>query len=222
MTRFGQVTMGLAVAIIWSAGAAQAQTTSDKWSVQVDAAATMGHSSSSSVGGEVDYRWKSNWDLAIELGHMSNITTQAVQDRGTAIATAIGAIANAPAAATVVQSAIYYDLAARYHLMPDGTWNPYVAVGFGGARVNTQTTFTVSGAQVPNFEGIFGVQLGNDLDGYVSKAFLMAGFGVTRPVKKKYLLDASYRFGRVFPSGSVGGDTGVNTQRIQIGLGVRF
>ena len=228
MKRFGQLMMGLMLMMAWSAAAAQAQPMTDKWSAQLDAAATFGHASSTSVGGEVDYRWKDNWELAFEVGHFGNITTQPLQNRANVVANAINTInavtgiATGSAAANPIQKAVYYDLGLRYHLMPDGKWNPYVALGFGAARVNTGTTFTVGGVLVPDLQGVHGVQLGDDLDGHVTKAFLLFGVGVNMPVKKRYLVDASYRYGRVFPSGSIDSDAAVNTQRVQIGFGFRF
>ena len=32
----------------------------------------------------------------------------------------------------------YFDLGLRYHLLPEGTWNPYVALGFGAAQIKIE------------------------------------------------------------------------------------
>ena len=200
------------------------QGTERTWSGQADLAATLGHSSSASFGLEIDYRWKKNWDLAFEVGHIGNITTSDLQARATKILTDDAAVAAAtglppafPAGTTAntVQHAIYYDIGVRYHLMPDGTWNPYLAVGLGGSRLNTETTFSAPSAAPIGF--------GVDLDGYVTKAFFLLGAGVNHPMGEKYFLDGSLRLGRVFPrTGLIPGDTGVNTFRVQVGVGRRF
>jgi len=52
---------------------------------------------------------------------------------------------------------------------------------------------------------------------------MMVGTGVNVPFKAKYFFDGSLRYGRVFArEGEIEDDTGVNTFRIQVGVGVRF
>ena len=222
MKRVGQLVIGLVMVMAWGARPAHAQTLGAteeaKWSVQVDLAATLGHVSAGSVGGEVDRRLNQTWALFAEVGRMSNVATAALQDRAAIIATAIGGTSNP------TQSALYYDVGVRYHLMPEGTWNPYIAVGIGAVQVQTTTSFTVNGAQLTDAQlAATGVALGVDLDGSISKPFALLGVGVQVPFKERFLLDGSYRFGRIFPrSGEIDGDSGVNTQRVQVGLGVRF
>jgi opacity protein-like surface antigen len=220
MKRLGHLVIGLVLATAAGTGAVQAQTVNaGKWTAQVDGAVTLGHSSSSSFGGELDRHVGNAWELFLEAGHMRNVTTRPLQDRAAIIADAIGGTANP------VQTATYYDVGLRYHLMPEGKWNPYVAVGFGAARANTATTFTVNGAQLTDSQLVdnYNVSLGLDLSGYVTKPFLLVGAGVTLPLRSRYFLDGSVRYGRIFPrSGVIDGDTAVNTVRVQIGLGIRF
>jgi opacity protein-like surface antigen len=219
MKRLGQLVIGLVLAMAAGTGAVRAQTVdAGKWAAQVDGAVTLGHSSSSSFGGEVDRRVGNAWELFLEAGHMRDVTTKTLQDRAAIIADAIGGTAHA------VQTATYYDVGLRYHLMPEGKWNPYVAVGLGAARASTATTFTVNGAQLTDSQlADDDVSLGLDLDGYVTKPFLLVGAGVSLPLKNRYFLDGSLRYGHIFPrSGVIDGDTGVSTVRVQIGLGIRF
>jgi opacity protein-like surface antigen len=217
MKRFGPAVIGVVVTIA-TAGAAYAQPAERPWSVQADAAATFGNASSSSFGVEVDRRLNSNWDVTLEAGRMGNVTSSATDDRAAVIGTQIAATPNA------VQTAIYWDLGLRYRLMPDGAWNPYVALGFGGAHIDTSTTFSANGVQLSDQDlAARLVALGADLDGTITKPFLTIGVGVTRPFAERYFLDASYRYGRVFPrTGEIDGDKANNTQRLQLGIGIRF
>jgi opacity protein-like surface antigen len=90
--------------------------------------------------------------------------------------------------------------------------------------VKTSAAFSVSGTDVTgHLLDVYGVQLGNDLASTLTKLFLTVGGGVTVPFKDRYLVDVSYRYGRIFPKTSqIQGDTGINTNRIQAGIGVRF
>jgi opacity protein-like surface antigen len=218
MKRLAQVMCGFVAATLWSAGAARAQTPPQPWAAQVDAAATFGHASSGSVGAEVDRRLTGTWDLTFEVGHMNNITSSATEDRANIIGSQIAATAN-PA-----QSAIYYDFGVRYHLMPDGKWNPYVTVGFGAARVKTETTFSQNGAVLSSDQLAADlVALGADLDGTILKPLVVFGVGVDVPVRGRVFVDGSYRYGHIFPRTSeIDNDKANNTQRLQVGVGIKF
>lgn len=222
MKRVGQLVIGVVLVMAWGVHTVQAQTLgvveAPQWSAQFDLAATLGHVSASSVGGEVDRHLNQTWEVFAELGHMSNVASGTLQNRAAVIATAIGGTANP------TQSAVYDDLGMRYHLLPEGKWNPYVAVGIGAAHLKTATSFTVNGAQLTDAQlAASGVALGVDLDGSISKPLVVLGFGVQLPFKERFLLDGSYRLGRIFArSGEIDGDSGINTQRVQIGFGVRF
>jgi opacity protein-like surface antigen len=149
---------------------------------------------------------------------MGNITSSATQDRADIIGAQIAATANP------VQTAVYYDLGLRYRIMPDGKWNPFITVGFGGARVKTATTFSQNGQELSDAQlAAKLVALGADLDGSIMKPYVTAGLGVSLPVGARWFLEASYRYGRVFPRTSeIDGDKANNTQRLQLGLGIRF
>jgi opacity protein-like surface antigen len=222
MKRVGHLVIGLVAALTWGASVAHAQTLgvveAPKWSAQIDVAATLGHVSASSVGGEIDRHLNQTWELFLEAGRMSNVASSALQDRAAIIATAIGGTANS------TQRAVYYDVGLRYHFLPEGTWNPYVAVGLGATQIRTATSFAVNGVQLTDAQvAASGVVLGVDLDGSISKASALIGVGVQLPFKERFVLDGSYRFGRIFArSGAIEGDSGVSTQRIQLGLGFRF
>jgi opacity protein-like surface antigen len=210
MTRFATLAL-VCVTMLMLAGTARAQTPSAKdgrMSVEFTAAATLGHKSDSAFGGEFDYRYNDDWDVFFEAGRMGNVASSALDSRAQVIANAIGA------SASVVQRAVYFDVGARYRLMARGRWDPYVMVGFGGAGVKTRTTFSANGDLVA---------LGTDLSGTLTKPLLMIGAGATMPFKHRYFVDLSYRYGRIFArTGEIENDTGTNTQRVQIGVGLKF
>lgn len=97
----------------------------------------------------------------------------------------------------------------------------YVAIGAGLAEVRATTVLTVSGtASAPES---LGVRFGSDLNGIERKGLIMVGGGATMTFGKWLFADLSFRCARILPKESViEGDTGVNTQRVQIGIGIRF
>jgi opacity protein-like surface antigen len=170
--------------------------------------ATFGHSSSSNYGAEIGYRINAKWQIFIEAGHMGNITSADAESRANKLATALGTTAN------VVQKGNYGDAGVRYRLMDSGRWHVYATTGIGATSVDTETSFASGGTNVA---------LGSDLSGHVTKTFFVVGGGVTTPITSKIFGDLSYRFGRIFPNtGAIEDDKGINTQRLQVGIGFRF
>ena len=216
MNRFAMV---LVVMLAGGVGSVAAQTpgastaTEDHpWYGELAAAATFGHKSSGSAGAEVGYSIKDQWQVFIEGGRMSNVATADLDQRAQLI---VGPITGISSFSTV-QRAAYFDAGVRYQLVPFGIWHPYGLVGLGFASVKTSTTFG------PSSNGTV-VSTGNDLNSTLTKLYLTVGGGVTLPFKDRYLVDISYRYGRIFPKTSeIEGDTGINTNRIQAGIGVRF
>jgi opacity protein-like surface antigen len=174
-----------------------------------DVAATLGHSSGSAYGAEAGYQLNDDWHVYLEAGHMGNITTADAEVRADTIAGALGTTAN------VVQKGNYFDVGVRYRVLdPFGRWHPYVTTGLGLVSVDTETVFDSSSVDVA---------LGSDLSGHVNKPLLVLGFGVTTVVSGSWFADLSYRFGRLFANGSaIEDDKGTNTQRVQVGFGLRF
>ena len=171
-------------------------------------AATLGHSSGSAYGAEIGYRINPVWHIIIEAGHMGNITTADVEERAHEIGTAVGSTAN------VVQKGNFGDVGVRYAVMDYGRWHPYATMGIGVISVDTETAFAD-----PSID----VALGSDLSGHTTKTFFMIGGGVSTPVYKTWFVDASYRFGHIFANtGAIEDDQGANTQRVQVGFGLRF
>jgi opacity protein-like surface antigen len=217
MKRFAMVlvaTMAVGVGSVsaQTPDASTATTESYPWYGEFAAGATFGHEASASAGLEAGYTLKEKWRLFVEGGRMSNVATAGLEQQAEPIAIAIGS-----SGVATTQRAVYFDAGARYEPASFGMWHPYGLLGVGFASVKTSTTFAGPLANEAT------VSLGNGLSSTLTKPLLTAGVGVTVPFKGRYLVDLSYRYGRIFPrSSEIEGDTGINTQRLQAGIGVRF
>jgi hypothetical protein len=142
---------------------------------------------------------------------MRNVTTSDVDSRANSIAAAVNGTAHP------ITKATYFDVGVKYRLLLwSEVWHPYVALGLGFAAVTTKTDLVSNNPEQT-------VQLGPDLNGTVTKPLVMIGFGVRRPFSSRYFVDGSYRYGRIFArTGVIDSDVGSNTQRVQVGVGIRF
>jgi opacity protein-like surface antigen len=220
MTRFACTASLLLIGTLCGAGAAAAQTTASQpenspWYAEFDAAATLGHRSASSVGGEGGYRATEDVDVFLEAGRMRNVGSSDLDARAQTIASAVGATANASYRVT------YFDVGVRYHIMEMPTIHPYIAVGLGLAQVTAETGLGVNGVTVSPES--LGVQFGSDLSGTEKKFYFMIGGGATWNFRERFFLDVTYRYGRISPkTGAIEGDQTIHTQRVQLGIGMRF
>ena len=221
MISFARVAM-LGIAML-TAGAVQAQTTPASRSdgrvyAEVAVGSTFGHVSARSVGGELGVRLTDAVEVFVEGGRMDNVATADFDARAQIIATFIRG------SSSVVQKATYVDAGVKYRLPVGGMVRPYVGVGFGAAKVTRQVSFAVNGTDVTSqLLDRFGIQLGNDLTDAVNKPFVMVTFGAQALIAHHFVVDGSYRYGRMSPkTDAIDGDVGINAQRVQIGVGVRF
>ncbi len=216
-----------ALAAVTSTAQAQTTTPEEKRGyAMVAAAATLGNKSDKSFGVEAGYRVASSWDVFVEVGHMGNVGTADLDARAQRIATFIGGSTSA------VQKATYTAVGVRYlgPVVFMGTWRPYVGFGAGTANVKTEVNFVVNGTDVtaqlsggiPSL-GIPAIELGNDLTDSLSKPFVMVPIGVRGTVMKRFVVDGSYRWGRIAARpADIDGDVPISAQRVQIGFGIRF
>ena len=181
--------------------------------VEVAVAATLGNTSDKAVGGEAGIRFATFFEVFLEGGHIGNAATADFAARGQKVANNLGANVSG------VQKVNYFDVGIRYHVPVVMAVHPYVALGAGIAQVTNSTVFTINGAPVDPSQ----IALGSDLSGTVKKTFIMFGLGADYAFTKQFFVDASYRFGRILPNTSeTENDVAINTNRIQIGVGVRF
>lgn len=188
---------------------------------EINAGATLGHKSDASVGGEAGFQVMPitlpGLDVFVEFGHIGNAASADLDARATTIANNVGATASA------VSKVNYFDAGARYRFAATPKIHPYVALGLGFAQVSNETTLSVNGTAVPPEN--LGVLFGSDLNGSEKAGFFMLGGGATVPFASRYFVDVSYRYGRVFQKTDDSGNVviaGINTNRVQAGLGIKF
>ena len=207
------------------AGAVQAQTTpaastgDGRVYAEVAVGSTFGHVSARSAGGEVGVRLTDAVEVFVEGGRMNNVDTADLDARAQKIATFLRGSASA------VQKADFFDLGVKYRFPMGGMVRPYVGVGVGLAKVTRQVSFTVNGTDVTSqLSGDpYRTELGIDLSDAVNKTFVMVAFGAQAVIARHFVVDGSYRYGRILPKTDViDGDVAITAQRVQIGVGVRF
>lgn len=226
MTYSGRFAIVCTTVLLISTGVARAQTPAasslppHKLALEVTAAATLGNTSDKSFGGEADYTFRPRIDFFVEGAHIGNAATSDLESRAQTIGAAVGASTSA------TERVNFLDFGARYWL-PEITptlskVHPYVTGGVGFAQIQTRTTFSVDGATVSPES--LGIQLGSDLAGDHTRPFLMLGLGGTVPFAKRYFVDFGYRYGHAFKE-TADSDVvlaGVNTNRLQVGVGIYF
>jgi opacity protein-like surface antigen len=221
MMRLARVATLVACSSLIGAGFCQAQTSAATGSdesrayLEVTAGATVGHNASGSLGAEGGVRIMKGLDAFLEGGRMRNIGTSNLDARAQLIGSAVGAVTAAH------YEVNFADLGVRYHLPMTGMLHPYVVLGAGLAQVRSVTTFTVGGVATP--PDALGISLGSDLGGALKKPLLTFGGGATATFARRFFVDGSLRYGRILARTSqIENDTGINTVRIQVGVGVKF
>jgi opacity protein-like surface antigen len=219
MKRLGQLVI-IAIAAAAALPEPASAQAPQKMAAQFTAGVTFGNQSSGSIGGEFDYKIGTEWEVFFEAGQMRNVAPGFIDDRAQIIASAIGA------SASVAQRATFYDAGVKYLFVPfGGGYQPYAGLGFGAAHVSNDVVFSVGGADLSEDQLLnqYGVQLGNDLAGGSTKPLFLVALGVSRDFARRYFLDLSYRYGLIFAkTDKIEDDEKTNTQRLQLGFGVRF
>jgi len=221
MKRFVQVAAAACVAVLGFAGHAAAQPQGDRpFSVQLDGGVALGSQTSGAFGLEADYALNEKLAVFAEVSMISNVTPKFITDRANVVATALGGTADTKDKAT------FGTIGAKYTLLAvDAPYRPYVGVGFTYGKIAKTTSVTVGGAAADEAQllSTYGVQLGSDLAGSLSKAGIGVVVGVTRSIGERLGVDLSYRFNRFMPKTSeIEDDQAINAQRVAIGVLFRF
>ena len=207
MMRFARVVPILLALTLCASAVATAQTATGATTsyAEFDFAATLGHKSDTSIGGEYGFHLSPDFDVFVEGGHIGNAATSQMDDDAALIA------ANVGATATSISKITFVDAGLRYRWPASVNVDPYVALGVGLAHVKNETTLSANSDLV---------QFGSDLNGTQNRPIIMIGGGATVGFAKRYFLDLSYRFGAVLATGDA---SSVNkTQRAQVGIGIKF
>lgn len=221
MKRFVQVAGVMCIAAFGLAGQASAQPMGDRpVSVEVGGGVSVGSSSSGTYGLDIGYAVTPKITVFLEAGQIGNVAPQFIVDRANVIAAALGGTAEIKDKATLV------DIGIKYMLQPNtATYQPYVGFGVGMAKIEKKPSFTIGGANLDEAGLLsqYGGQLGADLAGSTNKTTIAVLAGVTRAIGERIGVDLSYRYNRVLPkTDAIADDQGINAQRIQVGVFVRF
>jgi hypothetical protein len=186
-----------------------------KMYVELNFGPTLGHKSDKFVGGEAGFHLTGAFDLFVEAGHMGNVATTDLDDRAQIIANFLGG------SATTAFVVNHGDVGVRYNFMRSTRVHPYVLGAVGVANVKTEVEFSVGGSVID--PATRGVQLGGDLSGTHNKVIAVFGFGVHVPFKTRFFGDLGYRFGEILAkTENFETDKAIPTQRVVLGVGVRF
>jgi opacity protein-like surface antigen len=218
MKRFACVAVVCLVATLGVGTSAQAQTPSagsdSKMYAEINFGPTLGHKSDAFVGGEFGYRLTLGLDVLVEVSHMGNVATSDLDERATVIANHLGGTASTAFKVTEFAAGV------RYRFPVTGRFQPYVLGAVGAANVKTEVAFTVNGTTI---DPSATVQLGSDLSGSLNKTIVVLGFGVNVPFKTRFFGDLGYRYGQILAkTDNFETDKSIPTQRVILGVGVRF
>lgn len=222
MKGFGRMVMAFGVLVAGLTGTAFAQSTAadGPLAVQFTVGPTFGTASDLSLGGELDYKLGVEWELFFEAGRMRNVATGQMEDAAQVVVNALGG------EASVVQSASYFDAGVKYLFVPfGGGYTPYVGLGAGVAQLKKDVKFTINGTELDEAGLLaqYGAQLGNDLAGTSNRPMVMVALGLSRNFAGRAFIDLSYRYGVIFAKTDlIENDKATNTQRLQVGFGIRF
>jgi opacity protein-like surface antigen len=205
-------------------GGASFTPAADTGYVEGVAQSAFGNVTSQSYGAELGFTVLPALQVFVEGGRIRDVANAAVI--GVAAQT-IAAYLTQSQSGTVgysVRQPVTFGVAGLKYLIPTsrsgrssiGKAQPYVMAGVGVAKVQNDVAFTIGGTDVTANLQQYGVVLGTDLSGSVTKAMLSLGGGVTLPVWRQLMLDFQYRYGRIFT------DQAIVAQRAGVGLGIKF
>jgi len=156
-----------------------------------------------------------NIEAFADLGWSSKLQPATLEPSAQTIANFLQNTTGQPAAFSSDAPAFFGDIGARYYFRPRAGVRPYGLGSVGFARIDQQVQFTLSGNDVTGSLGDYGVTLGEDLAGAVTKASLGLGVGILVPFRT-LLFDVGYNYNRIFTR------EGTNAHRIYGGLRYRF
>jgi opacity protein-like surface antigen len=208
-----------AVFVMIGGSVAQAQGSGDsgKGYAEFVAQSAFGNVTSQNYGAEFGITITPSIQVFVEVGHTLNVATAQISSSAQAIAGYL-AQTESDVGYSVAQPLTFGVTGIRY-VLPTGGQKllPYVSAGFGAAKVSNETTFSIAGADVTPSLPQYGVVLGSDLSGGLTKPMVTIGGGISYPAWQSVVFDFQFRFGHVFAEGD-----SINSSRAGLGLGFRF
>jgi hypothetical protein len=167
-------------------------------------------------GGELGVSVTDLVDVFGEGAWMADVVSRREVNDAETIATFLHNSQGSSASGTVKAPAFYAGAGARIVFVHSGMVRPYVTVGGGAAHIARQPTFTLGNGDVTNSLGQYGVTLGSDLTGEVTKPAFSGGFGV-RVMQDRWFVDGSLRVTSIRTD-----EQATNVVRVIGGVGLRF
>lgn len=205
-----RVSFIVAAMLALTASAARAQGLATGPYAEFQTGFTVGSTVGGLFGGEAGFS-ANTFDVYFEGGRMLNTKSSAMDESAALIAASLGATFEAK------QPTDYFDVGFWYKLPTTGKVQPYAGIGLGSANVKRETKFFVNGTDITGDLLQMGILLGGDLQGEERGFLFTFGGGARLGITGPLFADVSYRYGHV--SISTGG---VNTNRIQFGIGAHF
>lgn len=172
---------GVVTGLLVAASPAAAQTvarTSDKMFIGGTGGASAVQNVGGVLGGEFGYRVSPRLDIVAEGLGFTDITTRRRIEAAETIAAVIQASQGAPATGTLKSPTFLAVGGVRISIYQSGGVRVYLEGTGGFARVTTNPTFTLNGADITKQLQQFGVALGTDLAGTTSHGAFGGAFGV--------------------------------------------
>lgn len=186
----------------------------------VDVGVIGGLSSVQNVGGlagvQVAYRVTDKVHLVGEGVWMQDAVTRARLSGITTFGSFLSTSQGKTATATLDAPAYYGGASARFLIPMQGIVHPYAAVGGGMAKIVSRPKFTLGGADVTSSLATYGITLGTDFGGEVTKFALTGGVGLLID-KNRVSFDLGLRLTSVQTEGQK-----TNILRGQVGISYRF
>ena len=168
------------------------------------------------LGGEFGYQMSDRLSFFGEGVWMQDVVTRRRLDLAASVATYVQTTQGASATGAVVAPSFYAGGGARVMLATSGLIRPFVSGGAGIAHVVLKPDFTVSGSDVSSNMAQYGVTLGSDLTGEMTKPAFQFGAGILVPQGRWYI---SGEFGVTSIQTP---DQTTNVLRVGVGIGTRF
>jgi hypothetical protein len=169
------------------------------------------------AGGEINYRLTERLAVVGEGVWMQDLVSRRRLDTAARIATFLQTTQGAGATGTVTAPGFYGGGGVRFMLLTKGKYRPYVTFTGGMARIALQPSFQLSGGDITANLPLYGVTLGTDLTGEVTKPAFAGTFGVRIPWGTTRFIDGEVGVINIMTSGQA-----IHAKRLSAGIGLKF
>lgn len=168
------------------------------------------------VGLQIGYEINDKVQIEGEGVWMQDVVTRAKLDAISSFGAYLTTSQGKPSTATLTAPANYFGAGLKFLIPTKSSVHPYVSVGGGMAKVALKPVFTIGGADVTSQLSTYGVTLGSDFTGDVTKAAITGGLGVL--INNNHLsFDVGVRLTSIQTDNQK-----TNVLRGQLGLAYRF